>query len=103
MAGGEVDAATVVGLTEATTLSGKTISIKVVDGGVVLNGSVKVTSTDIRACNGIIHVIDGVLLAPPSGTMPETGSPATTIALLAGALLALGAGGVTVARRRNVA
>ena len=100
---GAVDAKTVVGLTEATTLNGKKISIRVVDGNVILNGNVKVIKTDIMACNGIIHVIDGVLIPPPSGTMPETGSPSTTIALLAGAMLALGAGGVTIARRRSVA
>lgn len=106
---GEVDAATVVGLTSATTLNGAPISIKVVDGKVILNDKVNVVTTDIKACNGIIHVIDGVLL-PPSGNtgansgatggeMPATGS-GTTLALIAGGLLVLGAGALTVSRRR---
>ena len=46
----------------AKTLSGKTFKIEVVDGGVVLNGKVKVIKTDIKASNGVIHVIDAVLL-----------------------------------------
>ncbi|MCY2947293.1 MAG: fasciclin domain-containing protein [Planctomycetota bacterium] len=47
---------------DAKTLSGKTFKIEVVDGGVVLNGKVKVIKTDIKASNGVIHVIDAVLL-----------------------------------------
>ena len=47
---------------DAKTLSGKTLKIEVVDGGVVLNGKVKVIKTDIKASNGVIHVIDAVLL-----------------------------------------
>ena len=72
---GAVDAATVVGLTEATTLNGAKISIKVVDGTVLLNDTVKVTTTDIQACNGIIHVIDAVLLPPAAPTAPTGEMP----------------------------
>ena len=63
---GEVLAETVVTLETATTVQGSDISIAVVDGGVVLNDSVNVVATDIMASNGVIHVIDGVLL-PPAG------------------------------------
>lgn len=101
---GAVDAATVVGLSSATTLNGAAISIKVVDGSVYLNDTVKVVTTDIMACNGIIHVIDAVLLPPAadsgSGAMPATGSGSTTMALLAGALLVAGVGVFGFARRR---
>ena len=31
-----------------------------------LNDSIQVTTTDLEATNGVIHVIDGVLL-PPAG------------------------------------
>lgn len=96
---GEVDAATVTGLTSAKTLNGADIKIAVVDGGVVLNDTVKVVATDIKACNGIIHVIDGVLL-PPSGEMPATGSSSTFIAVLAGSLLLIGSGALVAIRRR---
>ncbi len=59
---GVVNAETVVTLDSATTLQGQTITIEVIDGGVVLNGSVNVLVTDIEASNGIIHVINSVLL-----------------------------------------
>ena len=59
---GDVRAETVVGLESATTVQGSDISIAIVDGGVVLNGVTNVTATDIEASNGVIHVIDSVLL-----------------------------------------
>ncbi len=61
---GNVPAATVVTLTEAATVEGSHIAIAVVDGGVVLNGNSHVTATDIAASNGVIHVIDTVLMPP---------------------------------------
>jgi uncharacterized surface protein with fasciclin (FAS1) repeats len=48
----------------AKTLSGKEIKIAVSGSNVTLNGSTKVTSTDVAASNGVIHVIDKVLLPP---------------------------------------
>jgi len=100
---GEVKAAAVVGLTEATTLNGAKIKIKVVDGSVFLNDTVKVTATDIETCNGVIHVIDAVLLPPtaPSGQMPATGAASEGIALGAAALLVGGLGALALSRRRR--
>ncbi len=46
----------------ATTVQGGDIAIAVTDGGVVLNDSATVVAADIPAANGIIHVIDSVLL-----------------------------------------
>jgi uncharacterized surface protein with fasciclin (FAS1) repeats len=63
---GAVYARDVVGLTSAETLNGASISIAVVGSDVVLNGSSTVTAVDIAAKNGVIHVIDTVLL-PPAG------------------------------------
>ncbi|MCO4768885.1 MAG: fasciclin domain-containing protein [Deltaproteobacteria bacterium] len=60
---GEVDAAAVVGLTSATTVQGEDISIDA-SNGVVLNGNATVTTTDVEASNGIIHIIDAVILPP---------------------------------------
>ena len=59
---GKVMAADVVTLTSADTVGGQAITIKVVDGKVFLNDTVEVIITDIEATNGIIHVIDAVLL-----------------------------------------
>ncbi|MBT8241424.1 MAG: CHRD domain-containing protein, partial [Acidimicrobiia bacterium] len=62
---GEIPAETVVTLTEARTLLGALIGIEVIDGQVVLNGETTVVETDLSTTEGIIHVIDGVLLPPP--------------------------------------
>jgi len=61
---GKVMAKDVVGLTSAPTMLGKDITITVKDGKVYLNDTVMVTITDIEASNGVIHVIDSVLLPP---------------------------------------
>jgi len=61
---GKVMAADVTGLTSATTVLGEDITIKVQDGKVFLNDTVEVIITDIEAPNGVIHVIDAVLLPP---------------------------------------
>ncbi len=49
---------------EVETLNGATLKISVTDDGVVLNDTVNVVATDIVASNGVIHVIDAVLLPP---------------------------------------
>ena len=61
---GKVMAADVTALTNAPTVLGKDITIKVEDGKVFLNDTVQVIITDIEAPNGVIHVIDAVLLPP---------------------------------------
>jgi uncharacterized surface protein with fasciclin (FAS1) repeats len=61
---GAVMAAQVVGLSEATTVQGGKVSIRVARGKVMLNGRSTVTATDIKAKNGVIHVIDTVLMPP---------------------------------------
>jgi uncharacterized surface protein with fasciclin (FAS1) repeats len=70
---GEVNAAKVVTLSKATTLNGADIAIKTTGGKVVLNDKVNVVATDVKACNGIIHVIDAVLVPPAKPMMPATG------------------------------
>lgn len=59
---GKVMAADVVNLSTADTVLSQAISIKVKDGKVYLNDSVQVVITDIETANGVIHVIDTVLL-----------------------------------------
>jgi uncharacterized surface protein with fasciclin (FAS1) repeats len=48
---------------EVTTFEGSPIAVDT-SAGVVLNGTVNVTATDVMASNGVIHVIDSVLLPP---------------------------------------
>jgi len=47
----------------AKTVAGPEVSIKVKDGMVYLNNA-KVIKTDIMTSNGIIHVIDTVIMPP---------------------------------------
>jgi uncharacterized surface protein with fasciclin (FAS1) repeats len=60
---GRVMAADVVKLTEAETVNGKKVAVNA-DGGAVMINDAKVTTTDIEASNGIIHVVDTVILPP---------------------------------------
>jgi uncharacterized surface protein with fasciclin (FAS1) repeats len=63
---GKVPASKVVGLKSAKTLNGASVKISVKSGKVYLNGSTRVTKTDVMASNGVIHVINKVLLPPTS-------------------------------------
>lgn len=45
-----------------TLLSGQSVAVNVSGGMVTLNGSTKVTTADVDASNGVIHLIDEVLL-----------------------------------------
>lgn len=63
---GKVPAAKVVTLNgkSAKTLNGQPVKIAVRGGAVYLNGSTKVVKTDVMASNGVIHVVNKVLLPP---------------------------------------
>ncbi|MBY6205356.1 fasciclin domain-containing protein [Halomonas denitrificans] len=58
---GKVTAADVVELDSATTVQGSDIDISVTDSGVMVDDA-NVVTTDIMASNGVIHVIDTVLI-----------------------------------------
>ncbi len=60
---GAVDAEAAQELSEATALNGKTLNISVDDGSLYINDS-KVVLSDIHTTNGIVHVIDTVLMPP---------------------------------------
>ena len=60
---GKVMAADVVKLTSATTVLGKTVTIRIDQGNVYINDA-KVIITDIQASNGVIHIINAVLSPP---------------------------------------
>lgn len=60
---GTVMAADVVKVTSAKTVSGDTLPI-VVSGSTVMVHEARVVKTDIAASNGVIHVVDTVLLPP---------------------------------------
>jgi uncharacterized surface protein with fasciclin (FAS1) repeats len=60
---GEVKAADVMNLTSAKTLNGKSVRIRVSGMNVFVN-TAKVTKADVTATNGVIHVINRVLIPP---------------------------------------
>ncbi len=61
---GKVKAKDVVKLAQAKTVQGNDVDIMTKDSGVVLNGNSNVIQTDIKTSNGVIHVIDTVMLPP---------------------------------------
>jgi uncharacterized surface protein with fasciclin (FAS1) repeats len=58
---GAVTADQVVNLTEAATVNGQSVDISVVDAGVMVDNAM-VIAADIMATNGVIHVIDSVII-----------------------------------------
>jgi uncharacterized surface protein with fasciclin (FAS1) repeats len=61
---GKIMAADIKGAAKPATLQGGTLDVKAGAAGVTVNGA-KVTGADVKASNGVIHVIDAVLL--PAG------------------------------------
>jgi uncharacterized surface protein with fasciclin (FAS1) repeats len=48
---------------DVPSVEGQTIAVTTNDGGVQVNGA-NVVATDVAASNGVIHVIDAVILPP---------------------------------------
>ena len=71
---GKALAQDVVKLKEIPTLAGPPIKVSMRDGNVYLNNS-KVIATDIECSNGVIHLIDAVLLPPKEKKKVVTDSP----------------------------
>jgi uncharacterized surface protein with fasciclin (FAS1) repeats len=88
---GKVMAADVVNLSSADTALGESVSIRVEDGNVYINDA-QVVITDVEASNGVIHVVDAVIIPPAEepAALPETGADNTSNALPV--LFAIGAG-----------
>lgn len=85
---GKVFAKEVVGLKGAVTVNGQRVDIKV-DGSTVMVDDAKVVMTDIQCDNGVIHVIDSVIL-PADKNIPETASAAKSFSTLLAAAKAAG-------------
>lgn len=60
---GRVTAEQVVTLSEAETVNGAKVEIMTRDGAVMINDA-NVVATDVNASNGVIHVLDKVILPP---------------------------------------
>jgi len=67
---GNVMAADVVKLKSAKTVQGQEVTIAVANGGVSIDNA-KVLKTDIACSNGVIHVIDSVILPKAESKTPD--------------------------------
>jgi len=85
---GKVLAADVVKLKNASSLNGQRVDISVVEGAVSVDNA-KVVKTDIACSNGVIHVIDTVML-PSTMNLVETAQKAGTFGTLIAAAKAAG-------------
>jgi len=102
---GRVTAAEVVRMPAASTVQGSPVQISPAGQSVRLNGSTSVVQADVLASNGVIHVIDAVLLPPELAGLPQTGAGLTPALPLAGAAgaAALLLAGLGLRRRARVA
>jgi transforming growth factor-beta-induced protein len=89
---GKVMAADVVKLKAAATVNGQRVDIKVDDDKVYVDQA-QVVATDIACSNGVIHVIDQVIL-PSTENIPATADKAGTFKTLLAAAKAAGLVGV---------
>jgi uncharacterized surface protein with fasciclin (FAS1) repeats len=64
---GAVHAAAILDDEKLKTVEGASVTARVSGSDVFIN-SAKVTTADVDASNGVVHIIDGVLLPPPSPT-----------------------------------
>lgn len=85
---GAVRAADVVKLSGATTVQGQRIDIAVKNGSVSVDGA-KVVKTDIETSNGVIHVIDSVIL-PSEQDIVATAAANDSFSTLVAAVKAAG-------------
>jgi len=85
---GRVPAAKVVKLSSASTLNGQRVDITVNNGTVMVDGA-KVVTADVNATNGVIHVIDTVIL-PEQRDIVAVAQSAGSFETLAAALEAAG-------------
>ncbi|MEZ6064616.1 MAG: fasciclin domain-containing protein [Planctomycetaceae bacterium] len=85
---GQVMAADVVKVKGATTLNGQRVDVAVSDNGVKVDAA-NVVKTDIACTNGVIHVIDTVIL-PASKDIPTTATEAGQFKTLLAAAKAAG-------------
>ena len=88
---GKVMAADVVKLTGAKTVQGQQVDIKV-NGSTVMVDKATVTATDVECDNGVIHIIDSVIL-PADKTIVETAVAAGSFKTLVAAVKAAGLAG----------
>ena len=86
---GNYPASQVVSMSSLPTVQGQPLPVTVQPGGTVRVDGATVVTTDIKASNGVIHVIDAVMI-PPAGN-------ATPTAVMTGTAITTAPGGMTTA------
>ncbi|MBL9076350.1 MAG: fasciclin domain-containing protein [Planctomycetes bacterium] len=86
---GSLPAAKVTAVKELTSLQGSPLAVVVADGKVTIAGA-NVVATDVTAQNGVIHVIDAVVLPPAMPNLVEAAAKAGTFTTLLAAAKAAG-------------
>ncbi len=86
---GRVTSSDVVKLTTAATVNGQRVDILAKNGEVTLDGKSKVVKADIACSNGVIHVIDSVIL-PVQKDLLQVAGDAGSFTILAKAIQAAG-------------
>ncbi|TSA86092.1 fasciclin domain-containing protein [Deinococcus detaillensis] len=74
---GKVNAKQVMNLKSIKTAQGATLSVQMMGSKVMINGA-NVVQADVPACNGVIHVVDTVLLPPMTAMKPAAPAVAAT-------------------------
>jgi len=89
VATGSLESSDIVTMDTITTLQGKDLDIAVF-GNVLMVNDATVTVSDIQASNGVIHVIDAVLMPPPPATIVDVAIEAGDFSTLLAAVDAAG-------------
>lgn len=89
---GKVMASKVVGLDNAATVNGQQVDFRVTNSGVMIDNA-RVVKTDIGTSNGVIHVIDTVIM-PSTKNIVQTADEAGSFGTLIAAAKAAGLAGV---------
>jgi uncharacterized surface protein with fasciclin (FAS1) repeats len=89
LSGSSVMSADLAATQDVTTLEGSTLTVTK-DGSTVMAGSASVSTADISCSNGVIHVIDSVLLPPVIPDIVETAVSAGNFTVLVEALQTAG-------------
>ncbi len=101
---GKIMAADVLALANGTmvkTANGKSLKVTFVDGNVYVDGA-KVVATDVMATNGVIHVIDAVILPQAEPAESQTEIPKTgDIGMIPLGFAALASGAWLLSRRKK--
>lgn len=74
---GKVNAKQVMNLKSVKTAQGGTLSVQMMGSKVMVNGA-NVVQADVPACNGVIHVVDTVLIPPVAAMKPKPAPAAVT-------------------------